>query len=414
MSKKKLPMTSTQLLSFAEEYETPMYIYDEKGIREGLRRFTKAFSWAPNFKEYFAVKACPTPGIIEILKEEGAGLDCSSMAELIIAERLGFEKEDILFTSNETPIQEYKKAIELGAIINLDDITHIDYIHNSLKLPDFVAFRYNPGEARSGNSIIGDPKEAKYGLTKEQLFAGYEKLKQYGVTRFGLHTMIASNELKIEYFIETARMIFNLVKEIKEKTGCEIEFVDLGGGIGIPYHPDEKPVNLEELGQEIKSLYETILQSQGIELKRLAFECGRVITGPYGFLLTKAIHSKNTYKNYIGVDACMANLMRPGIYGAYHHITVAGKEEQSPQCTYDIVGSLCENSDKFAINRQLPSIDIGDLLVIHDAGAHGYSMGFQYNGKLRCPEFLLEEKTGQLKMIRRGETLEDYFATFIW
>lgn len=411
---KKLMTSDEKMQTFAQEYQTPFYIYDEKGIRERVRLLLQAFSWAPDFKEYFAVKACPNPQILQILKEEGAGMDCSSLAELVISERIGVVGEDIMFTSNETELEEYRKAIELGAVLNLDDISHIDYIQKGIGLPEMVSFRYNPGEARSGNALIGNPKEAKYGMTKEQLFEGYEKLKKYGVKRFGLHTMIASNELEIDYFLETAKMIFSLMKEIKEKTGCVIELVDLGGGIGIPYHPNQKEVDLLELGKGIQNLYQEMVLDEGMELKRLALECGRVITGPFGHLVTHVIHYKNTYKNYIGVDACMSNLMRPGIYGAYHHITVVGKQHQPEDHLYDIVGSLCENNDKFAIDRSLPEIEVGDLLVIHDAGAHGYAMGFQYNGKLRCPEYLLEEKTGNLRLIRRGETLDDYFATMIW
>ena len=411
---KKLMTSDEKMQTFAQEYQTPFYIYDEKGIRERVRLLLQAFSWAPDFKEYFAVKACPNPQILQILKEEGAGMDCSSLAELVISERIGVVGEDIMFTSNETELEEYRKAIELGAVLNLDDISHIDYIQKGIGLPEMVSFRYNPGEARSGNALIGNPKEAKYGMTKEQLFEGYEKLKKYGVKRFGLHTMIASNELEIDYFLETAKMIFSLMKEIKEKTGCVIELVDLGGGIGIPYHPNQKEVDLLELGKGIQNLYQEMVLDEGMELKRLALECGRVITGPFGHLVTHVIHYTNTYKNYIGVDACMSNLMRPGIYGAYHHITVVGKQHQPEDHLYDIVGSLCENNDKFAIDRSLPEIEVGDLLVIHDAGAHGYAMGFQYNGKLRCPEYLLEEKTGNLRLIRRGETLDDYFATMIW
>lgn len=277
-----------------------------------------------------------------------------------------------------------------------------------------MSFRYNPGPARAGNALIGNPAEAKYGMTKEQLFEGYRKLKEYGVTRFGLHTMIASNELEITYFWETAGMLFDLVKEIKEETGCEIEMVDLGGGIGIPYRPEEKPIDIMKLGEGVKKLYQEKILDQGLELKRLALECGRLITGPHGYLITKVIHQKDTYKKYVGVDACMANLMRPGLYGSYHHISVLGKKADDQDQVYDVVGSLCENSDKFAIDRPLPATAPGDVMVLHDAGAHGYSMGFQYNGKLRSAEYLLEEKTGQLRMIRRAETLDDYFATFIW
>ena len=344
-TKKNIPATNQQILEFVKEYETPFYIYDEKGIREGVRKLTKAFAWAPDFKEYFAVKACPIPGIIQILKEEGCGTDCSSIAELIISEKLGIVGEDIMFTSNNTPVYEYQKAIDLGAVLNLDDFSHIDYVQEHIGLPELVSFRYNPGEARAGNAIIGNPREAKYGFTKEQLLEGYKKLKGYGVKRFGLHTMVASNELNIEYFYETARMLFGLMKEIKEETGCEIELIDMGGGIGIPYKPEDTAIDLEVLGAGVQKIYQELVLDKGMALKRLSLECGRLITGPHGYLITKAIHYKNTYKNYIGVDACMANLMRPALYGAYHHITVVGKEDHPHNQIYDVVGSLCENND---------------------------------------------------------------------
>lgn len=414
MEGKQLPVSVEKLREFTNEYETPFYLYDEKGIRQSVKQLISAFSWAPDFQEYYAVKACPTPGILEILKEEGCGLDCSSLAELVIAEKLDILGENIMFTSNNTPVEEYQKALELGAVLNLDDFSHIDYIKKQMNLPEMVSFRYNPGSTRSGNAFIGVPSEAKYGMTREQLFEGYELLKKYGVKRFGLHTMIISNELDIRYFIETAGMLFDLVKEIKNETGCEIELVNFGGGIGIPYRPEDKPVDIALLGKEIEKLYKDKIVNKGLSLKKIAVECGRLITGPHGYLITKVIHHKNTYRNYVGVDASMANLMRPGIYGAYHEITVLGKRPSSSDKEYDVVGSLCENMDKFAIQRKLPTTETGDVLVIHDAGAHGYSMGFQYNGKLRCPEYLLEEKNGKLRMIRRGENLDDYFSTFIW
>ena len=410
LTKKDLPFTSKKLQEISEKYGTPFHVYDEKSIRTNFRRLVKAFAWAPEFKEYYAVKACPNPVLLKILKEEGSGMDCSSMAELILAERVGIRGNEIMFTSNNTPIEEYQKAIEMGAVLNLDDIGHIDFISKEMALPSLVSFRYNPGPARTGNVLIGNPVEAKYGVTKEQLFEGYLKLKEQGVQRYGLHTMIASNELEISYFFETARMLFDLVAEIKEQTGCEIEMVNFGGGIGIPYRPGEEAINLEELGQGIHQLYQEKIVDKGLHPLKLSLECGRMITGPYGALVTKVIHDKETYKHYIGVDACMANLMRPGVYGAYHHISVLGKENQEATEIYDVVGSLCENCDKFAIDRKLPLLEIGDLLAIHDTGAHGYSMGFQYNGKLRSPEFLLKED-GTVKLIRRGETLDDYFAT---
>lgn len=414
MKGKQLPVSVEKLRDFVNEYPTPFYLYDEKGIRQSVKQLISAFSWAPSFQEYYAVKACPTPGILEVLKSEGCGLDCSSIAELVIAEKLGVVGENIMFTSNNTPIEEYQKALKLGAVLNLDDLSHVEYIRSQAELPEMVSFRYNPGSTRSGNALIGVPSEAKYGMTREQLLEGYQLLKKYGVKRFGLHTMVASNELNIQYFIETAEMLFDLVKEIKAETDCDIELLNFGGGIGIPYRPEDKPVDIALLGREIEKLYKEKLLNKGLSVKKIALECGRLITGPHGYLITKVIHHKNTYRNYIGVDASMANLMRPGIYGAYHEITVLGKVVSSSDQEYDVVGSLCENMDKFAVHRKLPATKVGDILIIHDAGAHGYSMGFQYNGKLRCPEYLLEEKTDELKMIRRGETLEDYFSTFVW
>ncbi|MCA1933409.1 MAG: diaminopimelate decarboxylase [Calditerrivibrio sp.] len=411
MAKKNLPFTKSQIEKIVEKYPTPFHIYDEKGIRDNARNLVKAFSWNKGFKEYFAVKACPNPYIMKILKEEGFGSDCSSLPELILSEKVGIIGENIMFTSNETPAYEYKKAMELGAIINLDDITHIQYIEDNLgKLPDLLSFRYNPGPLREGNTIIGKPEEAKYGFTKEQLFEGYKIIKEKGVKRFGLHTMVASNELNPDYFIETVRMLLELVLEINREVGIKFEFINMGGGIGIPYRPEQKSVDIIYVSNGIKNLFETMLKGSGMEDLKLFMENGRMITGPFGYLVTRAIHKKNIYKKYIGVDACMANLMRPGMYGAYHHITVLGKEDAEKNMVYDVVGSLCENNDKFAIDRQLPQIDIGDIIVIHEAGAHGYAMGFNYNGKLRSAELLLKED-GSVEMIRRAETIEDYFAT---
>ncbi|MEF3255363.1 MAG: diaminopimelate decarboxylase [Deferribacterales bacterium] len=411
MAEKKLPFTKEQIEKIIEQYPTPFHIYDEKGIRENARRLIKTFSWNKGFKEFFAVKACPNPYIMKILKEEGFGADCSSLPELVLSEKVGIVGENIMFTSNETPAHEYKKAMELGAIINLDDITHIKYLEDNLgKLPELLCFRYNPGPLREGNAIIGKPEEAKYGFTREQLFEGYKTIKEKGVKRFGLHTMVASNELNPDYFIETVRMLLELVLEINKELGIKFEFINMGGGIGIPYRPEQKPVDLEYVSNGIKDLFEKMLTGSGMEDIKLYMENGRMITGPYGYLVTKAIHQKNIYKKYIGVDACMANLMRPGMYGAYHHITVLGKENAPLEMTYDVVGSLCENNDKFAIDRQLPKIDIGDIIVIHDTGAHGYAMGFNYNGKLRSAELLLKED-GSVELIRRAETIDDYFAT---
>ncbi|SMB87204.1 diaminopimelate decarboxylase [Desulfonispora thiosulfatigenes DSM 11270] len=410
MAKKTLPFTKEQIEKIIDEYGSPFHIYDEQAIRENVRNLIKAFSWAPKFKEYFAVKATPNPYIMKILQEEGVGADCSSIAELILSEKVGLKGNEIIFTSNNTPAFEYKKAVELGAIINLDDISHIDYIEKHIGIPESISFRYNPGPLRAGNEIIGNPEEAKYGLTKDQIFEAYKIMKEKDVKRFGLHTMIISNELNPDFFIETANMMFDLVIEIKNKLDVSIEFVNFGGGLGIPYLPEEEPVDLERIGQGVKEAYEQKITPNGLDPLNITLEYGRMITGPYGYLVTRAIHKKDIYKNYIGVDASMSDLMRPGMYGAYHHITVVGKESEPHDQVYDVTGSLCENCDKFAINRKLPKIEIGDILVIHDTGAHGHAMGFNYNGKLRSSELLLKPD-GSVEMIRRAETLEDYFAT---
>lgn len=411
MKNLKLPFSESDIEKIIKKYPTPFHIYDEKNIRNTAQNFYKSFSWSQDFKNYFAVKALPNPYILKILKEEGMGVDCSSLAELIMSEKVGFRGEEIMFTSNETPAVEFKKAFELGAIINLDDISHIGFLEKALgHLPSLLCFRYNPGPNRTGNALIGDPKEAKYGLTKDQIFSAYKTAKEKGVKRFGLHTMVASNELNADYIIETARMLFDLVSEIKEKTGIEIEFINMGGGIGIPYQPGQDDMDLNYVSQNIKTLYGELITGKGISPLKIVFECGRVITGPSGYLITRVIHKKETYKNYIGVDACMANLMRPGMYGAYHHETVLGKENAPETKTYDVVGSLCENNDKFAVDRKLPEIDIGDIIAIHDTGAHGFAMGFNYNGKLRSAELLLKPD-GKVQQIRRAETLDDYFAT---
>lgn len=407
---KKLPFTKDQIEEITKKYPTPFHIYDEKALRENARAFNKAFSWAKNFKEYFAVKANPNPYLMKILKEEGFGADCSSLPELLLAEKVGITGEEIMFSSNNTPIEEFKKAIELGAVVNLDDITHIKFIDENIGLPELVCFRYNPGPLRAGNAIIGHPEEAKYGFTRDQLFEGYKTLKEKGVKRFGLHTMIASNELDYTYFIETAKMLFELVVEIKKELDISIEFINLGGGIGIPYRPEDKPVDIEAISKGVKEEYEKLIVANNLDQLQIKIECGRVITGPYGYLVSKAIHTKNTYKNYIGLDSCMTNLMRPALYGAYHHITVMGKEDESANETYDVVGSLCENNDKFAIDRKLPEIQIGDIVVIHDSGAHGHAMGFNYNAKLKSAELLLKEDKS-VELIRRAETIDDYFST---
>jgi len=411
MSLKKLPFTMQQIEKIIEKHPTPFHIYDEKAIRENARRFYKAFSWVPGgFKNYFAVKALPNPAILKILREEGMGADCSSLPELLLSDMAGIKGEDIVFTSNDTPAAEYIKAKELGAVINLDDITHIPFLEKHAGIPALACLRYNPGPLKEGNKIIGNPEEAKYGFTREQLIEGYRLMKEKGAKRFGLHTMVASNELNPDYFIETAEILFDLVVEISKKLGIRFEFVNLGGGIGIPYKPEQKAVDLEYVSEGIKKAYEKKIKGNSLDPLRIVMECGRVVTGPYGYLVTKAIHTKNTYKNYIGLDACMANLMRPALYGAYHHITNMNNPEGKPDHTYDVTGSLCENNDKFAINREMPETKPGNTIVIHDTGAHGYAMGFNYNGKLRSAELLLAAD-GSAKLIRRAETVEDYFST---
>ncbi|MBM82709.1 MAG: diaminopimelate decarboxylase [Planctomycetaceae bacterium] len=406
MTTKPLPIDSKTIRQLAETYPTPFHLYDEKSIRANARRLNAAFAWCEGFKEYFAVKATPNPHLIKILKEEGFGVDCSSIAELVLSERIGLTGDEIMFTSNNTPANEFAKAKELGAILNLDDFTHIEFLDKYVGMPKTICFRYNPGPLREGNVIIGSPEEAKYGFTRSQLLEAYGICKSRGVERFGLHTMVASNELNHEFFVETARMLFELAVEIKQLHGIQLDFVNLGGGIGIPYRPEDQAIDLEKLGADIKAEYDRLQ----VAPLNVLMENGRMVTGPYGCLVTKAIHKKDIYKNYIGVDACMANLMRPGMYEAYHHISVLGKESATHDRTYDVVGSLCENNDKFAVDRQLPQIDIDDLVVIHDTGAHGHSMGFQYNGKLRSAELLLKED-GSAQEIRRAETLDDYFAT---
>ncbi|MGD9807940.1 MAG: diaminopimelate decarboxylase [Deferribacterales bacterium] len=409
MSEKKVPFSKEQIEKIIEKCPTPFHIYDEEAIIANAKRFKKAFEWAPNFKNYFAVKALPNPAILKLLAAEGFGADCSSMAELYICDMVGVKGDDIMFTSNETPEVEYQKAMEQKAIINLDDITHIDFLEKCAGLPETICFRYNPGPLKGGNEIIGKPEDAKYGLTKEQMLEAYKIMKDKGVKKFGMHTMVASNELNLDYFVETAVILFEMAAEIAEEVGITFDFINLGGGIGIPYKPEQNEVNLEELGIKIKAKYEEILGAKGLS-PQIYFECGRMVTGPYGYLVTRAIHSKSIYKEYIAVDACMANLMRPGMYGAYHHVSVMGKETAPASCTYDVVGSLCENCDKFAVDRKLPAIERGDIVIIHDTGAHGHAMGFNYNGKLRSAELLLKaDKTAV--MIRRAETYDDLFAT---
>lgn len=406
---KTVPFTKAQIAQLKDNHPTPFYVYDEAGIRAQAQKLIGAFSWNPGFKEFFAVKALPNPRILQILKEEGFGTDCSSLAEILLSERASLTGEEIMFTSNDTPIEEFKKARESGAIINLDDIGHIEYIEKRDKLPELLSFRYNPGAAKEGNKIIGNPIEAKFGMTREQIIEAYKIAKTKGVTRFGLHTMVVSNELRADYFVDTARMLFALAIEAEEATGVSLEFINLGGGIGIPYKPEEAEVDLAAVRKGVEEAYQTAFSARANKPK-IYLECGRYITGPCGYLVTSVRHIKETYKKYAGLDATMANLMRPGMYGAYHHATVLGKENAPATSLYDLVGSLCENNDKFAIDRSLPELAPDDLIVIHDAGAHGHAMGFNYNGKLRSAEFLMRTD-GTFEMIRRAETLDDLFAT---
>ena len=409
MNKKAFPLSLDRLEEIIKKYPTPFHIYDEKAIRQNLRRLFAAFSWTPDYREHYAVKAAPNPRLLQIMREEGVGADCSSLPELLLADAAGIKGEKIMLTSNDTPADEFQKALELGAVINLDDISHIEYLAQNAGLPACLSFRYTPGSLIAGNDIIGKPEEAKYGLMRDQLFPAYRLAQQKGVRRFGLHTMVISNELDADSFINTARLMFQLAVEIKEQLDIKLEFVNLGGGVGIPYRPEESAVDLEYVGRGIHKAYQEIIEPTLGNIA-IATELGRAITGPYGYLVSTVLHEKHTYKDYIGLDSCMANLMRPALYGAYHHITIMGKESLPCDHTYDITGSLCENNDKFAIDRKLPKIDIGDRIIIYDAGAHGHSMGFNYNGKLRSAELLLRED-GTIELIRRAETIDDYFAT---
>ena len=412
---RKLPFDKAKLEEIAAKWPTPFHIYDAKAIRENAKRLKKAFSWNKGFREYFAVKAAPNPYLMKLLKEFDFGSDCSSLAELELAAKVGNVGESIMFTSNDTPAEEFRRAWELGAIINLDDITHWEKVLEAIpKDPDFenriFCCRYNPGPLKGGNAIIGKPEEAKYGMTRLQLFECYARMKAAGVRRFGLHTMVASNELDPNYIIDTAKMLFELVASLGAELGIDFEFVNIGGGIGIPYRPDQKAMDFAVVGEGIEKAYKETIVAAGLKPIKLFMECGRCITGPYGYLVAKVLHIKNTYRLYAGLDACMSNLMRPAMYGAYHEIVVPGKEDSGETSVYDVTGSLCENNDKFAIQRMLPVLSIGDFVVICDAGAHGHAMGFQYNGKLRSAELLLESD-GSVKQIRRAETLDDYFAT---
>lgn len=409
----KIPfVTKEQLEDIASHYATPFYLYDEKGIRETARRVNKAFSWNKGFKEYFAVKATPTPGILKILHEEGCGADCSSYTELLMADAVGFKGDEIMFSSNDTPAEDFQLARKLNATINLDDITHIDFLERVADIPDTVCCRYNPGgHFAIANNIMDNPGDAKYGMTREQLTEAYKRLMAKGVKHFGLHAFLASNTVTNDYYPELARILFKVAVELKEETGASIEFINLSGGVGIAYRPEQPQNDIMEIGEGVRRAYEEVLVPAGMGNVRLYTEMGRYMLAPYGALVSRVIHQKHIYKEYIGLDACAANLMRPAIYGAYHHITVMGKENAPCDHKYDVTGGLCENNDKFAIDRMLPEINIGDLVFIHDAGAHGFAMGYNYNGKLRSAELLLKED-GSVEMIRRAETPADYFATF--
>ena len=412
MSEKIPFVTKEQLEDIASRYATPFYLSDEKGIRETARRVNKAFSWNKGFKEYFAVKATPTPGILKILHEEGCGADCSSYTELLMADAVGFKGDEIMFSSNDTPAEDFQLARKLNATINLDDITHIDFLERVADIPDTVCCRYNPGgHFAIANNIMDNPGDAKYGMTREQLTEAYKRLMAKGVKHFGLHAFLASNTVTNDYYPELARILFKVAVELKEETGASIEFINLSGGVGIAYRPGQPQNDIMEIGEGVRRAYEEVLVPAGMGNVRLYTEMGRYMLAPYGALVSRVIHQKHIYKEYIGLDACAANLMRPAIYGAYHHITVMGKENAPCDHKYDVTGGLCENNDKFAIDRMLPEINIGDLVFIHDAGAHGFAMGYNYNGKLRSAELLLKED-GSVEMIRRAETPADYFATF--
>ena len=410
MTQKRIPFSSAQLNDIIKTFPTPFHIYDEQAILANARRFKAAFAWNEGFKEYFAVKATPNPFIMKILHQEGFGSDCSSLPELLLSEKCGILGDEIMFSSNATPAEEYIKARELGATINLDDISHIDFLEKHAGIPEIISFRYNPGKLREGNFIIGDPEESKYGFTREQIFEGFKIIREKGVKRFGIHTFVASNELDSQYFVDTAAMLFDLAISLKNEIGIQLEFVNLSGGIGIPYHPKDEAVDLEYIGMGVKKLYEEKIVPNQLHPLKIFSEYGRMVTGPYGYLVSEVKHLKDTYRQYVGLDACMADLMRPGVYGAYHHITIVNKEDAPADHIYDVTGSLCENNDKFAINRNLPKVEIGDLMVIHDAGAHGHAMGFNYNGKLRSAELLMRPD-GKILEIRRSETIEDYFTT---
>lgn len=411
--KKEAFVTKEQIEEIVKTYPTPFHIYDEKGIRENARALKEAFSWNKGFKEYFAVKATPNPFLIDILCEYGCGCDCSSLTELMLSNAIGVKGEDIMFSSNDTPAEEFEYAAKIGATINLDDITHIDFLEKTIgKLPDTISCRYNPGGLfKITTDIMDNPGDAKYGFTTEQLFEGFRLLKAKGVKNFGIHAFLASNTVTNEYYPTLAKTLFEVAVKLKNDTGANIRFINLSGGIGVPYRPDQEPNDILAIGEGVRKVYEEVLVPAGMGDVAIYTELGRFMMAPYGHLVVKAIHEKHTHKEYVGVDACAVNLMRPAMYGAYHHITVLGKENQPCDCKYDITGSLCENNDKFAVDRMLPKIDMGDYLVIHDTGAHGFSMGYNYNGKLKSAELLLRED-GSVQLIRRAETPKDYFATF--
>lgn len=409
---KKPFVTLEQLKEIIKKYPTPFHIYDEKGIRENARKLKAAFAWNKGFKEYFAVKATPNPFILKVLQEEGCGVDCSSMTELMLSEAIGFCGNDIMFSSNATPAEEFLKAREMNGTINLDDFTHIDFLEKVAGIPETISCRYNPGGVfKISTDIMDNPGEAKFGFTKEQMIEGFKLLRNKGVKNFGIHSFLASNTVSNEYYPTLARLLFELAVELKEKTGAEIKFINLSGGIGIPYKPDQEPNDIMVIGEGVRKAFEEVLVPAGMGDISIFTELGRYMLAPYGHLVATAVHEKHIHKEYIGLDASAVNLMRPAMYGAYHHITVMGKEDKPCDHKYDVTGSLCENNDKFAVDRMLPKIDIGDLLVIHDTGAHGFAMGYNYNGKLRSSELLLKEN-GTVELIRRAETPKDYFATF--
>ncbi len=412
MSQKIPYITKEKAEQIAQKYPTPFYLYDEAGIRKRARLVNKAFAWNKGFKEYFAVKATPNPYILQILKEEGCGADCSSLTELQMSHAAGLTGRDVMFSSNETPAEDMQLAKKMGAIINLDDLTHVEFLEQVAGIPETICCRFNPGgHFAIANSIMDNPGDSKYGMTREQMVQAYKMLMQKGAKHFGIHAFLASNTVTNAYYPELARQLFTLAVELKEETGADITFINLSGGVGISYHPEQEENDILAIGEGVRKVFEEVLVPAGMGNVSLFTEMGRFMLAPFGALVTRAIHEKHIYKEYIGVDACAANLMRPAMYGSYHHITVLGKENAELSHVYDVVGGLCENNDKFAIDRKLPEIEKGDLLFIHDAGAHGFSMGYNYNGKLRSAELLLQEN-GEVKMIRRAEEPKDYFATF--